>query len=250
MDKYKLGKFVYLYHLNEGYVLFNLINDAVVLLNDEGVNLIKKYENKLHEIRKIHPSLFKSLLNSKFIVAKELDEVERMIAQWREEDCAEYKFTLTVNPTLGCNLRCWYCYEAHEGMSIMGQGVLGRVMKLIENKVGNPKLRGFNLDFFGGEPLLAFAKVVRPLMTYTKDICRKYKKQYYFSFTTNAVLLNAEIIDYLKKSGEYAPVRLQITLDGSEQFHDATRSTVTGSPTYRLILHNISVPLKRDELNN
>lgn len=243
MEKYKLGRYVHLYQAKGGYILFNLINDKTLLLENDLAQLLEDLDTQFERLASLHPSLFSTLQADKFIVPIEEDEVLNLIENWRKEDLSEHKYTVTVNPTLGCNLRCWYCYEEHEGRGIMKDEILDRLRLLIKQKIESPKLRGFNLDFFGGEPLLAFDKIVKVLIDFTKEECDKHQKQYYFSFTTNAVLLDETVTDYLKTCGKYAPVRLQITLDGDEGVHDATRFTKGGKPTYRTIVHNIKYAL-------
>ena len=99
-----------------------------------------------------------------------------------------------------CNLRCRYCFA--------GQGVYGGVPKvmsaevaraaidfLVEKSVGR---RNLELDFFGGEPLMNW-KVVKETVAYARSLEKKHGKCFRFTTTTNGVLLNPEINEYLNR---------------------------------------------------
>lgn len=47
------------------------------------------------------------------------------------------------------------------------------------------------INFFGGEPLLKFDDIIKPLV-------EKYHKEITFGITTNGVLLNEDIVDFFK----------------------------------------------------
>ncbi len=47
------------------------------------------------------------------------DETADYIASREKAEDETREFTITVNPTLACNMKCWYCYETHKNMPTM-----------------------------------------------------------------------------------------------------------------------------------
>ena len=61
---------------------------------------------------------------------------------------------LIVNPTERCNLRCVYCYETF-ALGKMPQTVISGLLNLVRRRA-EKGLKTFRLEFFGGEPLVAW----------------------------------------------------------------------------------------------
>lgn len=146
------------------------------------------------------------------------------------------KYILTINPTLNCNLNCWYCYETKD-TGKMSDKLLNSVLLFIENTIENIKeLKMFELSFFGGEPLLCYKTIIQPCIKQAKLLCKKNNIELTIGFTTNAYLLNDNIINDLK--GE-TKVAFQITLDGNRELHNQTRFLQNKKGTYDTIVNNI-----------
>ena len=115
-----------------------------------------------------------------------------------------------------------------------------RVDKCIENILSNELINELSISFFGGEPLLAFANVVKPIVEHTAYLASKYGKRYSIQMTTNAYLLKPEYADFLSK---YNVQHYQITLDGNKKRHNKVRSDATGRGSYDEIVANIKYVL-------
>ena len=63
------------------------------------------------------------------------------------------QYTLMVLPTYDCNLRCWYCIQEHQNMTLSDETV-ARIKKHIEKYLLENEIKEFRLSWFGGEPLL------------------------------------------------------------------------------------------------
>lgn len=116
----------------------------------------------------------------------------------------------------------------------MSPETLSKVKRLIHRFLCPPRER-FILSFFGGEPLMQFADVCKPLIEYTYNTCVEQDIEFQVLFTTNCGLLTDNMIDFLasKRCG------MQITLDGGKEFHDRVRFFKDKSGSYDLILSNI-----------
>ncbi|MDE6549128.1 MAG: radical SAM protein [Muribaculaceae bacterium] len=147
-------------------------------------------------------------------------------------------FRLTINPTLQCNFRCWYCYEQHNAASVMNDEVFEKLKQFIADIMD--RYQSIELAFFGGEPLMEFDSIVLPLIEYTKDLCLKRGKTYLATFTTNGFLINPDII---KKLSIYDVGTSQITLDGGPDYHNKTRKAVNFD-SFQRIVDNIKLLVK------
>jgi uncharacterized protein len=91
------------------------------------------------------------------------------------------------------------------------------------------------VDFFGGEPLLVFP-LVKDGILYGKKKAQETGKRIGFTLTTNAVLLDDEVIDFVKEHN----VSLILSLDGDKEANDAHRRTHSGQGSFDVVFKNIS----------
>ena len=232
----KQSRYNYLTKREGEYVLYNALSDKFLLINPDLADL---FENSpVDKIEKIHPQFFQVLCQNGFLVNENLNEYEELLHQWDMEDNDESKFTLTVNPTLKCNLRCWYCYEDHDNPpQDLSSETLNAIKRFIESVIDNPKLKHFQLSFFGGEPFLRYNQVIFPLISYSYNLCKTLNKNISVNFTTNGVLITDKYIRQL--SSFNIPMSFQITLDGNKTFHNSTRVGKNKNGTYSTIINNI-----------
>ena len=224
--------------VEEGIALYNYAGQTVIDLVPELVSLIMANKETIEEIKQIHPDLYTALNSGNFIENYPNEIYDQLINKMILEFSSAESFQLTVNPTLACNCNCWYCYENHDNMPLMDENHLSAIKQFISRKL-NSSLNHFHLDFFGGEPLLGFDSIVKPIIEHLKYESKVFSKTYSIGFTTNGTLLDESRIQYLISGGTNQPVRFQITLDGSRNAHNATRSTRDGRGTYDLIIQNI-----------
>ncbi len=128
------------------------------------------------------------------IVPSNLNEREKVIEIWNSNTLSSDSFTFIINPTLRCNFNCWYCYENHRNAPIMNNDILEGQKALIGQTIERTNL--IKLSFFGGEPLLEFSRIVKPLIEYTENAVSKVNKDIQISFTTNGFLLTPSMIDF------------------------------------------------------
>jgi uncharacterized protein len=135
-----------------------------------------------------------------------------------------------------CNFRCRYCFadegayhSARESMSL--ETAKKAIDFLIEN---SGKRKVLEADFFGGEPLMNF-EVIKETVAYAREKEKETGKKFLFTTTTNALLLNDEVIDFFNREME----NVVLSLDGRKEVHDAIRKSVNGKGTFDLILPKI-----------
>lgn len=132
-----------------------------------------------------------------------------------------------------CNLRCKYCFASTGGYGtqrkIMSPETAKRAIDFVIEKSG--KRRNIEVDFFGGEPLMAM-DTVKETIAYARSIEEKYGKNFRFTITTNGMLLNQENTDYINRELKNAV----LSLDGRKEINDAKRPTAAGKGSYEIIV--------------
>lgn len=220
---------------NTGMVIYNAATDQLVALTPQLANIFNEGKAAPEKIKAQHAELYDHLLQKGIFVCDEADETEAYIRKREEYERSSGEYTITINPTLACNMSCWYCYESHKNMPAMSADVKQSVLLLIDKLLADNKLKRLNLSFFGGEPLLYFDKVVVDIINHAKMQCKAFDAKLSIHFTTNAYLLTDNVLKQL----EGLDVSFQITIDGGKQVHDSVRKTKGGEPTYARIVEHI-----------
>lgn len=226
---------------NTGMVIYNAATDQLVALTPQLANIFNESKAAPEKIKAQHAELYDHLLQKGIFVCDDADETEAYIRKREEYERSSGEYTITINPTLACNMSCWYCYESHKNMPAMSADVKQSVLLLIDKLLADNKLKKLNLSFFGGEPLLYFDKVVVDIINHAKMQCKAFDAKLSIHFTTNAYLLTDNVLKHL----EGLDVSFQITIDGGKQVHDSVRKTKGGEPTYARIVEHIYQTLSR-----
>lgn len=193
----KESKFNFRLQDHTGMIIYNAKSDEVIALNPLLADIYEKETpDSIHDR---HPELFSYLTEKGVLVEENTDEVADYIAHMEKVENEMKEFSITINPTLACNMKCWYCYEKHDTNTNMTQDVIHSIQNLISTKVTENDLKGLSIDFFGGEPLLNYKKAVLPILEHAYTECLNKNKNLYASFTTNGYLLSDEIYNQLLK---------------------------------------------------
>jgi uncharacterized protein len=144
--------------------------------------------------------------------------------------------SLCLHLAHSCNLRCRYCFA--------GQGRFGGADELMSADVGQRALdfliarsgarKHLEVDFFGGEPLLNF-DVMQELVDYGRKRGCEAGKEFKFTVTTNTLLLNEKVTQYLNDQN----ISVVLSLDGRREVHDAMRPKPGGTGSYDTVLDRI-----------
>lgn len=141
------------------------------------------------------------------------------------------KMGLVIVPTTRCNFSCSYCFEERKTNKTITPQVEDDLISFIQS---HKSLKTIELTWYGGEPLLAFPKIVHLYNRIKNEIDAKIEKH---SMVTNGFLLNNKVIDFIKNSHMD---HIQITLDGSKEHHNALRFIKNKKvDTFQAILNNI-----------
>ena len=141
---------------------------------------------------------------------------------------------LCLHVSHDCNLRCKYCF-ASTGDFGTGHRMtmdIETAKKAIDFVIKRSANRhNIEVDFFGGEPLMAM-DTVKATVDYARSIEAEHNKNFRFTITTNGVLLSDENIEYINREMSNAV----LSLDGRREVNDNMRLTVAGTGSYDVIL--------------
>ncbi len=216
-------------------VIYNAMSDEIVTLNPQLAEIYEQWRNTPENIQDLHPELFSYLIKKGVLVEDGIDEVNDYIIAKENEEKEMKEFAVTINPTLACNMKCWYCYETHKNMPAMNVNVKQAVIACIRKISDSRTIEKFNLSFFGGEPLLCFDKIVKDIIEEAVNVCNEHGIALFIHFTTNAYLLTERIL----KQMDGLNVSFQITIDGNENVHNTVRRTKNNETTYSTIIEHI-----------
>ena len=140
---------------------------------------------------------------------------------------------LCIHIAHDCNLACKYCFaeegEYHGRRALMSYEVGKKALDFLIANSGNR--RNLEVDFFGGEPLMNW-QVVKDLVAYGREQEKLHDKHFRFTLTTNGVLLNDEVQEFVNKEMD----NVVLSLDGRKEVNDRMRPFRNGKGSYDLIV--------------
>lgn len=132
-----------------------------------------------------------------------------------------------------CNLRCKYCFASTgdfgQGRKIMPPDIAKKAIDFVIARSG--VRHNIEVDFFGGEPLMAWNTVTQTV-DYARSLEEKYNKKFRFTITTNGLLLDEDKRKYINENMD----NCVLSLDGRREVNDEFRKTVAGTGSYDTIV--------------
>ena len=134
--------------------------------------------------------------------------------------------------TSECNMRCTYCIARNIENATMSTQIGQKAIDLFVSMSTGAKQIEF--IFTGGEPTLEF-KTLKALTRYANEISKAAEIEANFILKTNGVLINDDVITFLK---EYN-FKAVISIDGDSTIHDKFRRLTDKKETHFTITENI-----------
>ncbi|MFI3173127.1 MAG: radical SAM protein, partial [Eubacteriales bacterium] len=210
--------FIHLFQTSNGNYIYDVNTDSILAIGKDEYEYLCtiKTGKKINDI----PEHIKFLEEKGY-----LKEVPKRITEHPATELLEFHAnnrieSIILQVTQNCNLRCSYC--AYSG---------GYVNRVHNNKRMSRDIAKKGIDFlikhsrdcdvvsigfYGGEPLLEFELIKYCINYAIENIEDKVVK---YNLTTNATLLNREIIEFFEKYD----VNIMISLDGPEEIHNKNR---------------------------
>ncbi|MEG2454904.1 MAG: thioether cross-link-forming SCIFF peptide maturase [Oscillospiraceae bacterium] len=141
---------------------------------------------------------------------------------------------LCLHVSHDCNLRCRYCFASTGDFGTghrltMEYETAKAAIDFVIAQSGSR--RNIEVDFFGGEPLMAM-DTVKKTVAYARSIEEAHNKSFRFTITTNGVLLDDENIAFINREMSNAV----LSLDGRPSVNDNMRKTINGKGSYEAIV--------------
>jgi uncharacterized protein len=132
-----------------------------------------------------------------------------------------------------CNLRCRYCFADTGGFGAKRECMnIHTAKKAVDFLVERSEnRRNLEIDFFGGEPMLAF-DVVKETVNYARGLEKRHGKCFRFTLTTNGLLLDDDSIVFINREMS----NIVLSLDGRREINDALRPTINGKGSYNIVV--------------
>lgn len=239
----KQSKYNYIVKSDNKTIIYNGLKDSsIVVLNTEYVNLLKPIIEYPDNFKSKFPTIISKIKEKGFIIESNFNEVDHIYEENKKKINQNETYHLTINPTLECNFNCWYC-SVHEAVSDtnklsgkMSKKTMQSIIIHFENIIKSKEYKNVMIDWFGGEPLKYYWEIIKPISDSINICAIKNKVNFSQFITTNAYLLDANIINDIKTK-KFST--FQITLDGVENRHNKIRNE-KGKPSYSTIVNNIS----------
>lgn len=239
---------IHQYQLNGYNIVLDTYRGSVHVVDDLAYKIIKLYEHTspeeilalMQEQHKHDSDITEHDIRETIAAIMELVEDGQLFTKDEYENLSldlknrkTYVKALCLNVAHTCNLSCDYCF-ASQGKyngdgAIMNFEVGQRAIDFLLENSGHH--RNLDIDFFGGEPLMAW-KTVKQIVAYARSKEQEYKKKFRFTFTTNGMLLSDEVTEFLNKE----MYNVVLSLDGRKEVHDRLRTTPNGKGSYEHIV--------------
>lgn len=139
---------------------------------------------------------------------------------------------LTLVLTHACNLACTYCYMGEHHAAAMSEELAGRAVDLLFEATDRPALA-----FFGGEPLLAWERLVFAVERAERRAAERGAPIEEIQLTTNATLLTDERARFLRDHR----VKVAVSIDGDRAAHESGRPQKGGASSFDAVTRGMAV---------
>lgn len=157
----------------------------------------------------------------------------------------DYDKLMAETPLLGiclgvtndCNMKCPYCFAtASKKHMDLGTAKASLAWVLEQNKARNKGLKT-HVNFFGGEPMLRFEEIIKPLVEWAEEM-NFFSLS--FGMTTNGTQFTPENIAWCAEHN----VAILLSIDGGPETQNINRPLVSGEDSFELLFDIIPTLLK------
>ena len=236
IHKFKQGDKYFVLDVNTGAV--HIVDELVYDILDDD-----KLKEKVDIINELKGKYDEEEISEAYDEIQELVKEEVLYSPDQYEEIAhssmddrDYIKAVCLNIIHGCNLRCKYCFadegEYHGHKGVMSVETAKKAIDYVIKRSGPRK--NIEIDLFGGEPTLIM-DTIKEIIKYARENEAKWNKNIRFTMTTNATLLNDEMMEFMDKEMG----NIILSLDGRKEVNDRVRIKPDGSGSYDDILPNI-----------
>jgi uncharacterized protein len=195
-------------------------------------------------IGEVPQKTLEKLKNIKAVVPNEEDELLAIVNENKhsinEESSTLYE---VMQPSANCQLGCYYCGQQHT-KDQMDVSLIKKIDERIRSKASSGKFNNLYIGWFGAEPLMGLRQI-RELTSVFKQIAADFNLGYGAKVVTNGLSLKESIFDELVR--ELGVNTIEVTLDGTETYHDQHRYTKEKGKSFNLIFQNLKSILTKPD---
>ncbi|ABA19668.1 Radical SAM [Trichormus variabilis ATCC 29413] len=152
---------------------------------------------------------------------------------------------LVVQPTAFCQLGCHYCGQEHTS-KMMTEDEQQKFIERTAKKLASKNFRSLSIGWFGAEPLVGLP-VMRTLTPKLQALAASFGCSYHAKVVTNGLALTHQVATEIVQ--ELGVNSVEITLDGTGEYHDVRRMQKNGLPTFEKIFANTVALAHRQDLD-
>ena len=226
------------YPKTDQHLLYNTLSRALIQVDKTEWDVLQNLSKDVPTEHQWH-TIIEPLRSQGFLVPKELKEGEQFLEYLNrspDEKGGEVSVTLLTN-LQRCPLACGYCYQqgTHDGERLEGD-LSDECLAFIKGQCEKVEAERLFISYYGSEPL-SNLKAIVSTATELKQFCGEQGIRFCFEMVTSGVLLTRKIVETLRPLGF---VQAQITVDGNQGTHDASRPFQSGKGTYTTIMKNLN----------
>jgi len=235
MNGYKISQYIVPQQIESGdFLCSNIMSGKHIILSGNMFKAFQDAQSNLSSLEISNPNLFNRLKEGKFIIETNIDEFSEIQNNMIKGINDRSLYQIIINPTLDCNLSCWYCYENKIIGSKMHPSIIDGICKHIVQHYSLHPFTILKLSFFGGEPTM-YPDTIIKIASFAKEFCAQNSVGLLFDFTTNGTLISESLLNSIKDH----PCLFQITLDGNRARHNKIKFSDTIPDAFSATLSNI-----------
>lgn len=236
---YKASQYNKFFWEKDSIFLFNSFTRACINVKKvelEKVKDILKEKNPCTGKNKEYQDI---LIKNGFILSNNINEIEILEYLYNANYFRTDEINVVLVPTLQCNFKCPYCFEAgHKKGDDEAKDYFDVLKKFADKNFCNKKR--VHISLFGGEPLLKKDELLSYL-DYLSIQSKKYGYELSTNIVTNGFLLDKNTVSALLR---YDCISLQVTLDGNKETHNKLRILHNNGETFDTIVNNIKTAIQ------
>ncbi len=228
--------------MKEGRLLmYNSLSRSLSLLEREDVEELHQATQKgdlsFGEDLQLATPTMHQLMSQGYLIPDSVDEMGVVQAMYEEARFKSDAINFIVCSTLACNFGCDYCFQGlDKPLETMKPEVQDGIVAMFEKILDErPELKTVQFIWYGGEPLVK-KKIILDLADRMIPIAEARNISYSAMMVSNGYLMDKKTAQALFDRGLQA---VQITLDGSQEFHDSRRHLLSKKGTYDRILNHL-----------
>jgi uncharacterized protein len=153
---------------------------------------------------------------------------------------------VVIQPSASCQLGCYYCGQQHT-KDYIAPDLYEKIAARVRQKASEGNYKLLNIAWFGAEPLMGLQQI-RALTKSFKQIAHDFNLTYEAKMVTNGLSLKESIFEEIATT--LSVKKIEVTLDGTAEYHDTHRYTKEGGKSFDLIFQNLQKILSRADFSD